>query len=473
MIFLPLLFLLPLLTGFFFIRLLLPVRSPVKGRFWLDLSLGWGLGTGMFSLLSFYWLLFFKAWNQGLLIVETGVFLAVMLGFFLQRPIKAGHLGNPDPYPAAGDNTSRLLGFLLFIFFLYAGIMFFFLLSANPHGRWDAWYIWNLRARFLFRGHEHWREAFSPLLAHTDYPPLLPLTVAGYWFQIKKETVLVPGLFSLGYTLSTAGVLVSALFLNKTRIRGYLAGIFLLGTPFFLFLGADQIADIPLAYYFLTALVCFFLYDQKVESGPGLLLLSGILAGFSGWTKNEGLLFIAVLPLARWFLPGQNWKAYGKSMAFFLLGLLPLLLTILIFKGQIAPPGDLWGSQTLGMLFERLSAGDRYLQIGKAFVKNAYEFGYWPHLKLPVLFIIFGILFGFSWSRIWGDLFPSLLVLGLMLCGYFMVFVLSPHDLSWHLRTATDRLLLHFWPSLIFIYFILLRPLDSTSTSCSILTTNP
>src|SRR5207237_5909321 len=32
---------------------------------------------------------------------------------------------------------------------------------AAPHGAWDAWAIWNLRARFLFLGGVHWRDAFS------------------------------------------------------------------------------------------------------------------------------------------------------------------------------------------------------------------------------------------------------------------------------------------------------------------------
>ncbi|MEW6188299.1 MAG: hypothetical protein AB1585_21480 [Thermodesulfobacteriota bacterium] len=463
MLLLPLLFILPLLTGFLLVRLLLPSRPKGMGRLWLHLSLGWGLGTGIFSILSFYWLLLFKAWDQKLLLLELGILLAVLFCVRIAGKAKDIALSAPLPHPLAENNPSRLPGLLFIIFFVYAGIMFFFLLYANPHGRWDAWYIWNLRARFLFRGQVNWMEAFSPLLSHTDYPPLLPLTVARYWFQIKRETLLVPGLISLFYMLSTAGLLVSAFSLNRTRIKGYLAGIFLLGTPFFLFLAADQIADNPLAYYFLGVLVCFFLYDQKVNSEPGLIILAGILAGFSGWTKNEGLLFLLTLPLARLFVPRQTWKAYGRIMGFYLLGLLPVLLTILIFKVHIAPANDLWGPQTVITLFQKLGEGGRYLQIGKDFIKTFYEFGYWPSLKLNALLFIFAVLFGFSWSRLWRDLLPSTLVFVVMLAGYFSVFVLSPHDLSWHLRTATDRLFLHFWPSLLFIYFLLLRPPDSTS----------
>lgn len=455
MLLLPLLFLLPLFTGFLLVRLLLPSHPFGKGRLWLEISLGWGLGTGITSLLSFYWLLLFNAWNQGLFLTEIGIFLLVFLLSLLPHKKGGQHTPSP-PWPIHPlDLSSRLLALLFGLFFIYALVMFFFLLYTHPHGRWDAWYIWNLRARFLFRGHQYWKSAFSPGLHHADYPPLLPFAVARTWYHLKREAVLVPGLVALFFLLATAGLLVSVFTLIKRPSRGYWAGLILLATPFFLFLAADQIADNPLAYYFLAVLISFFLYDKK--SGTGFLAVAGIMAGLAGWTKNEGLLFILALPLSRCFVSGQNWKTYGITMGWFLLGLLPILSTILFFKWQVAPPNDLWGPQTLSTLFGKLMEGERYTQIGKAFWKTFYAFGYWPVLKLNPLLLLFGMIYGYSWSRIRGDLLPAFLVLGIMLCGYFMVFVLSPHDLNWHLRTATDRLFLHFWPSLLFLFFASLR----------------
>ena len=52
-----------------------------------------------------------------------------------------------------------------------------------PEGGWDAWMIWDLRARFLVRAPD-FRDAFSPQMlpwAHQDYPWLLPGAVTQLW----------------------------------------------------------------------------------------------------------------------------------------------------------------------------------------------------------------------------------------------------------------------------------------------------
>jgi len=62
-------------------------------------------------------------------------------------------------------------------------------LRATPHGAWDAWAIWNLRARFLAGPGDAWRAAFDDALAwsHTDYPLLLPATVARAGCSIRPR----------------------------------------------------------------------------------------------------------------------------------------------------------------------------------------------------------------------------------------------------------------------------------------------
>jgi hypothetical protein len=44
-----------------------------------------------------------------------------------------------------------------------------------------------------------------------------------------------------------------------------------------------------------------------------------------------------------------------------------------------------------------------------------------------------------------------------MAVGCFFVYILSPADLAWHLRSSFDRLLLQLWPLVVFIYFMLVQ----------------
>jgi hypothetical protein len=40
-------------------------------------------------------------------------------------------------------------------------------------------------------------------------------------------------------------------------------------------------------------------------------------------------------------------------------------------------------------------------------------------------------------------------VLGLMLASYYFVYVTTPFDITWHVSTSIDRLLVQLWPALV------------------------
>ena len=44
-----------------------------------------------------------------------------------------------------------------------------------------------------------------------------------------------------------------------------------------------------------------------------------------------------------------------------------------------------------------------------------------------------------------------------MMVGYLFVYILSPFDLTWHLDSSLNRLLLQVWPLAIFAYFAIVR----------------
>jgi hypothetical protein len=45
----------------------------------------------------------------------------------------------------------------------------------------------------------------------------------------------------------------------------------------------------------------------------------------------------------------------------------------------------------------------------------------------------------------------------IILGSYFAVYLITPHDLDWHLMTSLNRLLLQLWPTIIFITFMAAR----------------
>jgi len=72
----------------------------------------------------------------------------------------------------------------------------------------------------------------------------------------------------------------------RGAVPGVLAGLCLMGVPAVLTEVPSQYADVPLAC-FMAGAALFALLDCPA--------MAGVLAGFAAWTKDEGLLFLAIL----------------------------------------------------------------------------------------------------------------------------------------------------------------------------------
>ncbi|MCS6835713.1 MAG: phospholipid carrier-dependent glycosyltransferase [Anaerolineae bacterium] len=307
---------------------------------------------------------------------------------------------------------------------------------AFPHGEGDAFAIWNLRARFLYYSGAEWMRAFSPILefSHTDYPLLVPLSVVRGWMILGQEHVVVSIVLAFFYTSGTAYLL----FL-MTRSTDWHWGLVSMGLllmqPNYVRMGASQMADIPLAFYMLLSVA---LWRLTKESSPWSTGLVGVSLGCALWTKNEGALFTLV------FVVSLLAQRTGRQRFWaWVLGLLPSLVSYLLFKGIVPTPNDLiagQGEQTLN----RLMDVSRYLQIAAAYMMEGwfvlitlggiafYSLAQRPHLQPPRETFILWLITA-------------------MLAGYFFVFLTTPAPLDWHLDTALDRLLMQVTP-LILLY---------------------
>lgn len=343
---------------------------------------------------------------------------------------------------------------------------FVYLSLASPHGEIDALTIWNLRARFLARGGEQWLDSFTGLLAtHVpDYPLLLPATIARWWTYLGEELTVVPAFVGMLFTFATIGLAASALSLIRSRGQGLLAGIALLGTPFLIKHGASQYADVPLGFFILATLVVFSLHDHAAGEPAGLLIMAGLMAGFAAWTKNEGLLFVPIVVLARLLavVPARGWSSWWGETRMFAAGLLPVLLVVLTFKAYIAPGLSQIVADQGATTIERLTDLSRYTEAGQAFFRKVARFGH-PGFVVPAVYLL---LMGWRVNETGrSSLLATGVTLGLMLAGYFMVFIVTPYGVRYQIDTSLDRLWMHLWPSMVFLFFLAVKPPDEALVS--------
>jgi len=188
---------LPVATGWLAVRALLgtPSCRPRWAAVLFEASLGAGAGMGLVSSLHFLLLL------AGIQSPATGLGLEAAL--LAAAAWLAVRMRSPQG-GAGGECAFRwnwALAVVLCAGAALAALAFATLSDANPTGDWDAWSIWNLRARMLAAPGDAWKSAYSPLLEHTH--PYYPLLVSGFISRCWRFT---------GEVTDAAPIAVAALF---------------------------------------------------------------------------------------------------------------------------------------------------------------------------------------------------------------------------------------------------------------------
>lgn len=465
--------LLPAAIGFIFVSLFWPRDIPFRRMVLIKCCLGVGVGFGLFSCFFFIWLLLFGPSSKGLIATQV-LFVGCACAALIYRARIAKATPSSELLRGKPLDTKRhwilLGGFLLMLALAITNLAI--LALKKPHGDWDAWAIWNMRARFIFKGGPFWRDAFSYVIdrSRPDYPILIPASIAGIWTAIGTDTVVVPAVLAILFTLAIVGLTVSSLSVLRGRSQALFAGIVLLGTPFLITHTTSQYADVPLGFFFLATLVLISLHDALPNNAGNFMLLAGITAALSAWTKNEGLLFVISIVLARFvcIVPVKGARFYFKQMLFFVSGLTPILLIILYFKANLAPPNYLTALQGSSDIVVKLLDPSRYVLVWEAFAKQIPEFGGWA-VSVPFLLVFYLLIVGIAFDgRSKLSIGTSLVTLFLMLLGYSLIYVVTPIDVQYQLDTSLNRILLQLWPAFVFTYFLAVRPIEQVA-----LETNP
>lgn len=370
--------------------------------------------------------------------LETGLSLAAATGLFLRlQPLRGARI-------SLARRELPLAGLILAGLALSAGAFLFYSFQ-QPHGFGDAWTIWNNLPRYLFRSDDP-GLLFRPqeyIRLHPDYPALTSLSIASAWALLKNDTTRAPMALAFLSVLASPAALGAALTLTKDKSLAVFATLTALMTPL-LAMTVGQGADAPLALTFLLAGAFLGLYAQT--RAPGLLFLAGLLAGFSAWVKNEGLLFalLTLLPAA--------WLG-RRQLPLFVAGLLFPLLTVFFFKATVAAQSDL--ARPLAETLTRLLDFSRYTLIAANYGREMWHFGGWP-LSQALLLALFAAWRGISPAAL-RRAAPLLALLVLQQTGYFFIYVITPHDLQLHLDTSLVRLLYQTYPLALLAFFWALK----------------
>jgi hypothetical protein len=439
-------------------------KQPFPGRVLFNLSapLGVGISSVIFIILNLI----------GLPVYLIFLLELALIGFAIYR-YKIFQNNNLRQLlrPTGILNTNELfknpLLLLITVVYAYAWLMnagiFTFDTIKEPHGLWDAWNYWNLKAKLISKAPDIWPTLFHRMGSeeyHVDYPLLQTGFIALCWMNLKSETVLVPIILAFVFTFCTVGLLSSAVSFFTNKTKGLIAGLLLLATPFFMTMGDSQYADNTVGFFFLaTTILLTFARSENVQR-PQLFIAAGITAGLSAWSKNEGLLFIVCLFLSQVpLIFFKNFRELFHELKYIVYGMLPTLILIFYYKTNIAPPNDIvhaQGSETL----VKITDPTRYALINQWFYQTFGTFGKW-FINPWWLFIGAALYLGISFKAHKNSLIAGFSLLLLMMCGFYSIYVITPLELTFHLSTSIHRLFFQLFPTFIFIYFLALKPRTS------------
>jgi hypothetical protein len=311
-----------------------------------------------------------------------------------------------------------------------------------PLTGWDAIAMWVLKGRYFFgAGTVPTVFLTDPYyLIHMDYPMMVPMTVARIYSWIGDNDVVVKGWWSL-----LAGASAAGLYFGLEGIVGRaarLAGLLLvISLPAMIIYGAEDLAglaDLPLAVFFLYA--ALFLYRWLHSSSPAEFSLSAFFFGLAAFTKNEGLPVAAfglatlvALAVIRKRRGGfQMWVGHALALA----AIVPWEIekAVLNITSDLHPTVSAVLQNWQGRIVPILD--DLYHDMGDFTVMA----------EVWLLFVplaVAGLIFA---PRRWLLALPLLLLVAAHFAIIILAFVTTPYDLTWHLSTASGRLIFQVTP---------------------------
>jgi hypothetical protein len=455
------------LAGFGLVRSMFPAPLRWSLHNVLLFSLGIGAGAGLASCLWFV-ILLLAGPNLSVLAWATGgvAVAALVIGLAARRQKTLLTW-------ASGPEPPAYLRLLFLVAIALAAAAFLTSVSSNPHGDGAAWSVWNLRARFLFRAGADWRRAFSPDLiwSHVDYPLLLPGLVTLFWTLTGRESTDAPIAIAFLFALGTAGLLTTVLGALRGKLQALVGGMLLLGSAGFLSLAAAQYAEVPLSFYILASVALLCLQD-RYPADLRFSALAGLMAGFAAWTRNDGMIFIAAIILARVAI-GFRFRdqlpatALARQIASLFLGLLAPLAVVICFKLRVAGSSDV-ASVTSAQMLQHLADPGRWIMTIEALVIETLELG---RFVVSVVLVL-GLYWYLVRFRVEDRDRPALasmsLALGLTLAGSLLYDIALVDNLAVQLNTGLESAMLRLWPAAILLFFLAMNPLQLEASEKSV-----
>lgn len=309
----------------------------------------------------------------------------------------------------------------------------FWTATNEPLAGWDAWQMWFMKGRAFYQAGGI--PATLGQYGHPDYPLMVPLTIAYNYSWTGDHDSLVKGWWSLLVGTACAGVYfgLEGLVSRIARVGGLLM---LLQIPHLINYGSGYdagYADLPLAVFLLYG--ALFLYRWLKQQTATDFMLAALFFSFAAFTKNEGLVtgVAALLLLVGLSLALRQFKWSQAVILCLLAGL--IIVPWQLKKSTLGFTSDL--RPDLGLI--QANWDQRIAPVVQAMAANIPfpAKSSWAWILMPALYLVSLIVS----ARRWLSTLPVLAIIVVHSVAAIIAYIVSPHDLNWHLSTSVARVM--------------------------------
>ncbi len=385
-----------------------------------------------------------------LLVVDNNYFIylliltipLVMVSLILKKDFWKRILKIKLTIPPFRENILAYTILLLIILQMFYG--YFRNLTMSPSS-WDGFAMWAFKAKILY--YSGLNALLTSGIDHLDYPLMNPMAqfysylsfgqfdeIAGKLFIPVLHSVFI-GLFYFqirNYLTIRASLLFTLILAIMKPISTH---------------STLAYADLQLMFFFTTAV--FYLYEYLQSLRYKDFIISAILLGLCGWTKNEGLSYILVCQIVLFlyyvFNKRESWGILFRDIGSYFLISLIIYMPWLVYSKLHQLSVDLLTHKTITLSYI-LNHLSRIPIILWAFIKTMIS----PAFVFIWLFILLSHIIFFK--RLIHDNIKYISLIILLSLGIFStIYLITPHDIIWHLNTSIDRLVLQITPIALFI----------------------
>jgi hypothetical protein len=298
--------------------------------------------------------------------------------------------------------------------------------------------IWGLKAQKFFVAHGiDWNFLAQPFnaFAHADYPILVPLA---YDFQ----AIVAGGWIDRWAGALNIGCGIAALLIIRSELKGWkgsLAAFILMPLVFSPYVGD---AEGPLIAYSIAGVLGM----RRREN----ITRSAVFLGLAASCKNEGLTLIAAVAIAMLIagvprLIPKMWPAIAIPLPWLIVSRLHGLRS------------DLAESGLIERIVSHITNPAPMLQAMATYPPGHIIF--WIGL---VTALLIGI------RRVVGEERFLASVIALQLLAFIAAYVITPHDVSWHVRWSWERLVLQVTALVTFLAIVVTLPKQDLAAGASL-----